>query len=380
MGCYYCFEDRTSSEKLATGDIDAIVRFAADRLPANGHLHVTWFGGEPLLQKDFVFEASKALIQLTERLHARYSASMVSNGYNLDPITARELQDHRVSGIQVTFDGAKEHHDAVRRHQPLTVARKEGKYLPIMMNTTESKVRRIGSYQRIVENITQASEFIQIGVRVNVSKQNAPSIKRLIDDLAEAGLAGKLASIYFTPLYNFKVTDPDKHYQPTEKVHFGMREFAILEAELLEYAVSNGFQLRDWATPSNSGCIAVAKNGFVIDSNGEVKKCDHELGEPGTAVSSLRDPAVSDTANERKWDEYRPESNPGCDTCVLLPVCYSHCPHKNMASTPEEADKCPSHKYNWERTLPLVLAQRASRAAKLTDGKAALLQDVVLKC
>ena len=252
----------------------------------------------------------------------------------------------------MTLDGQQEHHDTVRRH-----------LLPVAG-------RRVGSYARIVENISKVSEVLRISVRVNMSKRNAPSVKSLIDDLAAAGLAAKLGAINFAPLYNYKVTDPRKNYQPRDDVHFTMRDFADLEAELLEYASARGFKLRDWADPSYAGCIAVAKNGFVIDSNGEVKKCDHELGEPGTAVSSLRDPAVLDAGNERKWDEYRPEANAGCDTCVLLPVCYSHCPHKNMAQTPEQADKCPSHKYNWERTLPLVLAQRASRAGQPAGGGA----------
>ena len=84
MGCYYCFEDRKSTEKLGGTDVDAIVRFVADWLRENGRLHVTWFGGEPLLAKDFVLEASRALMRLTASLGAHYSAGMVSNGYNLD--------------------------------------------------------------------------------------------------------------------------------------------------------------------------------------------------------------------------------------------------------------------------------------------------------
>jgi uncharacterized protein len=288
---------------------------------------------------------------------------MVSNGYQLDADTARQLRDHRVSAIQITLDGAKEHHDTVRRHKSPASGRDQRGVIPIMSSTAASEKGRVGSYQTIVDNIGQACDFLGIGIRVNVSKRNASSIKHLIDELATMGLARKIRSINFAPLFNFKVSDPDKHYQPTDKVHFGMREFAVLEAELLEHAVLQGFSLQDWAGASNSGCIAVSRNGFVIDSNGEVKKCDHELGEPGTALSSLRDPLFVDHANERKWEQYRPEANIGCDACVLLPVCYSHCPHQNMTSTPEEADKCPSHKYNYERTLPLVLAQRARRIA-----------------
>lgn len=380
MGCYYCFEDRTSTAKLNGQDVNAIVQFVADRLPKKGRLHVTWFGGEPLLAKDFVLETSRALMQLAANLQAHYSASMVTNGYNLDIATAHELRDHGVKSIQVTLDGQKDHHDTVRRHLEPLSSNRVSPSVPIVDTPQGSKMsRRIASYTQIVENIYHASDALRISVRVNVSKRNSASIKLLIDDLLAAGLVDRLESIYFAPLFNFKVTDPKKNYQPKEEVHFTMRDFAALEAELLEYAFARGFNLRDWANPSYSGCIAVAKNGFVVDSNGEVKKCDHELGEPGTAVSSLRDPTIFNADNERMWDEYRPESNIGCDTCVLLPVCYSHCPHKNMAAeTPEQADKCPSHKYNWERTLPLVLAQRASRASQLAANKVNAGAEIIL--
>lgn len=367
MGCYYCFEDRTSSERLEGTDIGAIVQFASDRLPPGGILHVTWFGGEPLLAKDFVLAASAALIQLTERRQARYTASMVSNGYHLDPPTVDQLRAHHVTGIQITLDGQQVHHDTVRRHLPRQPGRTGGKVLPIIPATDYMAIskasKRTGSYHTIIENIARASGKMAISIRVNVSRRNASTIFQLLDDLAGAGLAGKLSGIYFAPLYNFKVDDPKKHYQATEAVHFSMREFALLEAEMLEQAASHGFSLRDWTNPTFSGCIAVAKNGYVIDSNGTVKKCDHELGQPDTEVLSLRDRSLHNDAQQQMWDAYRPEAQAGCSDCVLLPLCYSHCPHKNMSSQSDHTEKCPANKYNWERTLPLLLAQRIARPA-----------------
>jgi uncharacterized protein len=368
MGCYYCFEDRTSSERLQSTDIDAIVQFASDRLPPQGALHVTWFGGEPLLAKDFVLAASKALIELAASRQADYSASMVSNGYHLDASTVKQLRAHQVRSLQITLDGQQADHDKVRRHLPVQTGQLAGSVLPIRLvptQTAPSKAsQRVGSYDTIISNIARASDLLAISIRVNVSRRNAPSIRQLIDDLAAAGLAGRLGAIYFAPLYNFKVTDPNKHYQTTASTHFSMREFAVLEAELLAHAASLGFFLRDWANPSFSGCIAVAKNGYVIDSNGQIKKCDHELGEPDTELLSLREPSLHNEAHQQLWDDYRPEDQVGCSSCVLLPLCYSHCPHKNMSSAPEELDKCPAHKYNWERTLPLVLAQRIARSTR----------------
>jgi sulfatase maturation enzyme AslB (radical SAM superfamily) len=87
-------------------------------------------------------------------------------------------------------------------------------------------------------------------------------------------------------------------------------------------------------------------------------------------VASLRDLDFRDDAQAAKWDAYRPEEDSGCAECVLLPVCYSHCPHKHMvADETDRPEKCPPHKYNWRRTLPLVLAQRRADSSRAVGDR-----------
>ena len=53
LGCYYCYEDRsTDALSREEGDVDAIVAMARRMLVGSGkrRLHVDWYGGEPLLR------------------------------------------------------------------------------------------------------------------------------------------------------------------------------------------------------------------------------------------------------------------------------------------------------------------------------------------
>lgn len=341
MKCFYCYQDRENKSNLnAKDDIDAIVRFAESKLETSGKIHVSWFGGEPLYDKNFVYNASTALMELANIRNAEYSASMVSNGYLLDDTTITELKKYKVKSIQITLDGSQVQHDKVRRH----------------LNPISNK--REGSFSTIINNVKKAAIFFDISLRVNVSQINMNSIYNLIDELALEGLAKKEINLYFHPVFNYHTTKPNSDYSPNENVHLTIQSFSKLESEWLLYAKEKGFNINDPFKSENPGCIAVQKNGYVIQSNGEVKKCSNDIGKSGTAFTSIISPDTVDTRNLEIWDNYRPDAIKECEKCTFLPICHSNCPHRNMYSPEEKSDKCPSFKYNWETTLPLYLKQR----------------------
>ncbi|QPW51557.1 radical SAM protein (plasmid) [Bacillus thuringiensis] len=339
MKCHYCYQDRDNNNNLNINeDIDAIVRFADEKLESSGKLHINWFGGEPLYDKNFVYNASTALMNLANSRNAEYSASMVSNAYLLDDSTISELKKYKVKLIQITFDGSQDQHDKVRRHlNPVTN-------------------RREGSFFTIIKNIKNAATFFDIILRVNVTQYNLNSINTLIEELACEGLAEKGVQIYFSPVYSYNTTNANVDYTPNKKTHLTVQNFSELESQWLYSAKEKGFKIRDPFQFGTSGCSAVQKNSYVIESNGQVKKCTNEIGKPGTDFTSITSPENVDTHNLDIWENYQPEKE--CKSCAFLPICYSHCPHRNMYSPEEKPDKCPSFKYNWQNTLPLFLQQK----------------------
>src|SRR5690606_20137919 len=106
--CTYCYQHHLKGVMRA----DVRNRIAAYVAASDGlqDLHVTWFGGEPLL-------AMTVVEGLSERFLAgphRYSASIVTNGSRLTPAHSRRLVELNVTRAQITLDGPRDLHDQRR--------------------------------------------------------------------------------------------------------------------------------------------------------------------------------------------------------------------------------------------------------------------------
>ncbi len=78
-------------------------------------IHVSWFGGEPLLGYRDILDISKALIELSSTYGIRYHSDMTTNGYLLNSRTlSRLVTECQVQSYQITVDGTKEGHDNQR--------------------------------------------------------------------------------------------------------------------------------------------------------------------------------------------------------------------------------------------------------------------------
>src|SRR5438094_148315 len=74
LGCYYCYEER-SQQQLSLRDVGEVVHIARERIARSRKksLHVDWYGGEPLMNLEFMEAASLALQALCDRERVTYS-------------------------------------------------------------------------------------------------------------------------------------------------------------------------------------------------------------------------------------------------------------------------------------------------------------------
>jgi uncharacterized protein len=112
LGCYYCYESRTK-EKLQYSDLDAIVE-SLDKTYLNNpkrSLHVDWYGGEPLLNIEFMREASKRFQQFCSERSINYHSSIISNGTVWPKDIGPFIKDNKIRQVQISFDGLKDNHN-----------------------------------------------------------------------------------------------------------------------------------------------------------------------------------------------------------------------------------------------------------------------------
>ncbi|WP_269852015.1 radical SAM protein [Methanosarcina horonobensis] len=211
---------------------------------------VTWYGGEPLLAKETVFDLSQKIIAITEEHKVRYSAGMVTNGYFLseDPDTVQNLKKNRIKFIHVTLDGSREVHDSRR-----------------MLKGSNGP-----TFDRILEGIKllKASD-IETYIRVNVDRSNIDNMSRLLEVLKD----NNLSDIFIYLGHVIPYTAGCKSYESSCIL---TEEFSIINQTFYKNLNLMGFEAgRESFYPRFArACDANRTNAFVLDRWGHIQVLD----------------------------------------------------------------------------------------------------------
>ena len=111
--CKYCalnFEPK----HLQQDGCDNIISFFRKNISKYERVHISWFGGEPLLKMDAIEYISNAVMDICRRAKKPYYSSVTTNGYLLTPENVDKLIKLRVYNYAVTVDGVKATHDNQR--------------------------------------------------------------------------------------------------------------------------------------------------------------------------------------------------------------------------------------------------------------------------
>ncbi|MCI5143032.1 MAG: radical SAM protein, partial [Candidatus Electrothrix sp. ATG1] len=113
LRCLHCYQDRyTDSNELTLAQIDDVlaqISALSTENPGQGRTHLTITGGEPLL-----FPHLDALIEKVFRSSHIKGYSLLSNGHGIDAATIRLLRKYPPVYVQVSLDGTKKNHEAIR--------------------------------------------------------------------------------------------------------------------------------------------------------------------------------------------------------------------------------------------------------------------------
>ena len=151
--CPYCFEtpQSFSRETMSKESQKAIITYVQRNINHYNSLHISWFGGEPLLVPDSIQYLSDNFINICRKRYIAYSADVVTNGYFLNADMFELLYSLKVYEYMITVDGFKEQHDKRR-----------------------FTATRNGSYDVIMENLLRIRDnkkyrFANITIRINMS-------------------------------------------------------------------------------------------------------------------------------------------------------------------------------------------------------------------
>ena len=276
---------------------------------------VTWYGGEPT-------EAIDSIVYLTMHLKpiCKYSASIITNGYNLDKLLPI-IDDLMITSAQITIDGARQSHNKTR-------------------------ILRSGqnSYDKIMDNINaaiQKKDDMNIYVRMNITKQNSTEYADLYKEIRSRFGSRVILYPAFVHDYNNTCSNNTCFECAEEKSSF-----------LTDLYETHGIYTNELLiSRRNKGCGVQSQSSFVIGPEGELYKCWHHIGMSDKVIGNILAPNIITDID--RYATYTLENDnlfdKDCHECVLFPSCTGGCVDmRNL-----KQDYCMVAKSNLEKFIEL---------------------------
>ena len=303
--CTYCYEE-TEARDMSPTVFEEAVNFVISQIRDNHYrnVYISFFGGEPTLMSKEIIQFMKKLNSENEKLHfpASIRAMMTTNGFLLNKQMISEFVNNNIVRYQITVDGLAETHNRSR----------------YMSNGQ-------GTWDTIIDNLKSFNEidnpYVSILIRSNITPECYEKIDEWLKFLYK-NFNDKKYKFHFEAAKNFgKMNDnsfsliEDETFVITDIIHRAKKW--NLPLELIGFGT----------TPFSAVCYAARQFSYIIDCNGEVKKCTSScLDEPYNSIGKLSAKGIEiDSKKAAQWTSYN--INESCKTCDILPICYSRkCP------------------------------------------------------
>ncbi len=327
LGCYYCYEQR-SSQHLSYADLPAILDLVKRKLQASrkNTFHVDWYGGEPMLNVGFMEQASQALQELSDSLNVRYTASIISNGTSWPSDIAAFVQRHRITEVQISFDGLEDNHTR-RRH----------------LRHGYRAIAETSTFQQAVETVDVLLDHVRVDIRLNIDRGNLKDVRPFIQWARARGWFSRTYPAVIQPARLAAYSASSEFMRQTElSVHEFNEIQASIRKEVSGFATLEEAETPDgFPYPRTSVCAALANDSVVIGADGLQYRCGLQVGETHRAVDYLEtkprktlpmyhDSSATVRADSEWWNAFDPTNLPNCKRCSFLPICWGGCPKRHL--------------------------------------------------
>jgi len=302
LGCWYCYETHLPKSNMTMDLAHRILLHVENQAIVEKYelLHLTFFGGEPLLNIKTVIYIVEEVVKLSTKYGFKVLYTFVTNGTLITSKFREIIKDQNVT-FQITFDGIKEKHNSVRKFKA--------------NNETGSYDMIIGNLQKLREDCPKAN-FI---VRINYDELTLKNISELLNDLSF--LSPQLSCYSLARVWQCR------HFEKEEELLFS----AINSINERGYLV-NSFRFQN----KYECCYADNYNQAVINYNGSVFKCTARDFKDKSSFGILDKHGLIEwniaELNKRLMLAMPVE----CKECSLLPCCPGICSQKRLEKTPFE--------------------------------------------
>ncbi len=292
LRCKYCYEDYKLG-KMKRNTVEAVKKLIVNRVsePNFEYLCISWFGGEPLVEKDIVLEISEYAQQLSGNgKRFFYSSSMTTNGCYLDNNLFGKLLKAGVTKYQISIDGPRLIHDRSR-------IKEDGS----------------GTFDEIWSNLIgmkEVSADFLIVLRLQLTYDNYESFVPFIAEIKKNFEKDERFRIVIKTIENFG--DMDESQVRTLSVD--QKNKCI---NRLYRLIGNNIDIVKFEREEDDflTCYSAEPNALVIRSDGSLAKCIVALNEEVNKLGYIRDDGSLEINEEKSTFWTRGISS--MDRCLL---------------------------------------------------------------
>lgn len=307
LRCTYCYQDHVD-EYVSESDAHRIKQNIIKRISDNSELsklHITWWGGEPLLNTAPIKIIAPDVINLCNDRGITYTSYISTNGVLLNNDNCDLLHKNKVGLLQITIDGPRRFHDKQRPRvggQPTYDAIFRGL----------SNVRSRWGEERVIR------------LRVNVAAFETECAEEWDNFFNDLDPFHNLISLSFHKTIASDFLREDETLDNEDYKKFQKEIVSQYETRFHFSNFSGGAErLR---TPGSLFCGAIHDNNMIVLPGNRLTKCTagfHKRDKDYGFLGLNGEEIVSNEINS--WKQYSPFNHDLCKSCDVLPTCMGGC-------------------------------------------------------
>ena len=323
FACTYCYEDREQKSRMGDSQKDIILKYIQN-IKNLEYLQIEWFGGEPMLNLDFILDFSKAIQEYSKKNNIIYRASMTTNAYYLYKDNFLKLFHYGIKAYQITIDGIEENHNRLR---------------PLSNGQSTFKI--------IIDNLLEISSIkdIEFSITIRVNFNEKSNIDEFIQYI-------KTISFSSDERFSFIFRAIQTDWNDIANEVACKSQPITLQSQYEEKAIENGLAKGDYMLYKDIGsysCYASRENSLIIYPDMSIRKCSVALDDAVNVVGYIDE--NSKLIKNKNWNlwtinKHTIHNKQECQSCSFNSQCLSSaCPLKFIKNSEIE---CPSVVYSLE--------------------------------
>ncbi len=314
--CFYCYEQ--NEKKSMSPEVEKkLIEFIRSYKDVE-KVDITWYGGEPLMK----FNSIKRITEELKNVNVVYQ--LITNGYLLDEKTCQFFNKHPLDSVQITIDGDESSHDKRR------ILHNGAPTFKIILNN--------------IDRFITTNKDTLVNIRVNLDNSNIGKFPEIYNILKSKG-----DNIHIYPAF---VTDHTENCSLSGITCSKELKFDFYKELYQKYDIPINF----YPEHSVGGCGATMINGFVIDPEGNLFKCWHDIDKKNMRIGTIFNKEIENIGLLSRYlggENYLFDDK--CQNCSFLPICTGICSYYRIENNYKDKvnEVCPLQKHYFEEYLEL---------------------------